>query len=375
MAQIALELQPCCGVRSGVGTYTYELVRRLQSGGGLEFRGNVFNFLGRNDNRRAFNGISLPITECRAFPYGVYRRIWHAVPLPYSALFPPAELTLFFSYIVPPRIDGKTVTTVYDLTHLRFPETMERSNYDHIRKNLAYSIERSTRIITISDFVRQELRELLDVPEERVCVIPCAPSFSPETASFAETAAKYGISKPYILFVGTIEPRKNLTRLLKAFDRLKREAGLPHQLVLAGGSGWKNREIYETAAALTCAEDVVFTGFVSAAEKNALYENASVFVFPSLYEGFGIPPLEAMHFGCPVVTSRAASLPEVVGDAAVLADPMSELSIAEGIFRVLRDEPCRAALIADGYRQEQKFTWDISAQKLTQLCAEIVGKG
>lgn len=374
MARVALELQPCCGSRSGIGTYTYELARRLHSGGGIEFQGNIFNFLGRNDNRAALAGISVPLAECRTMPYGVYRRVWHSVPLRYDRLFPHAELSLFFNYIVPPCIGGKTAAAVYDLTCLRFPETMERRNYRRISRDLAYSIDRSQRIITISSFVGQELRELLAVPAEKICVVPCAPSFGGGTAPFPEVAAKYGIAAPYLLYVGTIEPRKNLTRLIRAFERLKWEAGIPHRLVLAGGSGWNNQEIYRAAEASAFAGDIIFTGFVSAAEKNALYQNAAAFVFPSLYEGFGIPPLEAMHFGCPVVTSRAASLPEVVGDAACLTDPMDELSMAEGIFRVLHDAPYRAALTAAGHIQEKKFTWEASADRLTQMCRELLGE-
>ena len=374
MARVALELQPCCGVRSGIGTYTYELARRLHNGNGIEFQGNVFNFLGRNDNRTALAGISIPLSECRAMPYGVYRRVWHSVPIYYNRLFSHADLSLFFNYIVPPRIKGKVAAAVYDLTYLRFPETMERRNYRRISRDLAYSIDRSQRIITISSFVGRELHELLAVPAEKICVVPCAPSFGGGTVPFSEIAAKYRIATPYLLYVGTIEPRKNLMRLIRAFERLKRETGIPHRLVLAGGNGWNNQEIYRAVEASAFTEDIVFTGFVSAAEKNTLYQNAAVFVFPSLYEGFGMPPLEAMHFGCPVVTSHAASLPEVAGDAACLTDPMDELSMAEGIFRVLHDTSYRAALTAAGYVQEKKFTWEASADRLTQMCCELLGE-
>lgn len=372
MAKVALELQTVCGKRSGIGTYTYELACRLKDHDGLEFQGNLFNFLERNDNGAALTGISLPIAQCSILPYGVYRRIWHSVPMHYDRLFPHADLTLFFNYIVPPCITGKTVTTVYDLTYLRFPETMDRRNYRRIERDLAYSIERSTKIITISAFVGRELQELLDVPAEKICVVPCAPSFGTDIVPFQKLSERYGITSPYLLYVGTIEPRKNLVRLIRAFERLKREAGIRHQLVLAGGNGWNNEEIYRTAAESPYARDILFTGFVSAAEKNALYKNAAAFVFPTLYEGFGIPPLEAMHFGCPVVTSNAASLPEVVGNAAHLVDPLSEISIAEGIFQLLSDKSYCAALTANGYVQEKKYTWESSADKLTQLCREIL---
>lgn len=171
----------------------------------------------------------------------MYRRIWHSVPVRYDRLFPHADLTLFFNYIVPPCITGKTVTTVYDLTYLRFPETMDRRNYRRIERDLAYSIERSTKIITISAFVGRELHELLDVPTEKICVVSCAPSFGSGIVQLQDLLKKYGIATPYLLYVGTIEPRKNLVRLIHAFERLKRETGITHQLVLAGGNGGTTR--------------------------------------------------------------------------------------------------------------------------------------
>ena len=371
--KVALELQPCCGNRSGIGVYTYELARRLKDRNGLEFCGNLFNFMGRNDNSQALEGIKMPIRESRFFPYGVYRRIWNRVPIPYGSLFPGgADLTLFFNYIVPPRVDGRVMTAIHDLTYLRYPETMDAKNLRRIQKGIEYSIRRSSRILTISEFSKGELMELLDVPEEKISVVYTAPSLPPKSADFEECARKWGIKCPYLLYVGTIEPRKNLVRLLRAFDLLKSREKIPHQLVLAGGRGWRDGEIMETAQTIQHAQDVIFTGYVSAEEKNALYQNAAAFVFPSLYEGFGIPPLEAMALGCPVVCADAASLPEAVGDGAELVDPLEEESIAAGLLRVLSDREYAAELVKRGRRHAEKFTWGESAEKLTQICKEIL---
>lgn len=368
--RVALELQPCCGKRSGIGVYTYELARRLRSGDGLEFVGNLFNFAGRNDNSAALSGISMPIRESRLLPYGIYRRVWNVLPIPYRAMFPEgADLSVFFNYIVPPRVSGKVMTTLHDMTYLRFPETMDAKNRRRLDKGLRYSVERSDRILTVSEFSKRELRELLNIPEERVAVIPCAPSIGEERAPFSDCAAKFGLKGPYLLYVGTIEPRKNLIRLLKAFALLKREQGIPHQLVLAGGKGWANEEIYQTAERV---EDVIFTGYLSNGEKYTLYQNAAAFVFPSLYEGFGIPPLEAMTFGCPVVCANAASLPEVVGDAAELVEPGDETSIAEGIWKVISDQTRRDELTRRGAVQARKYTWDASGEKLAAVCRAVL---
>ena len=154
---IALELQPCCGKRSGIGNYTYELARHLEHASDLKFVGNVFNFLGRNDNRQAFAGINMPIRESRLFPYGVYRRIWNLVPIPYQSMFPgDADLSVFFNYIIPPHVSGKAIAAVFDLTYLRFPETMELRNRKRLNAGMKYSISRSDHIITISEFSKRE---------------------------------------------------------------------------------------------------------------------------------------------------------------------------------------------------------------------------
>lgn len=371
--RVALELQPCCGERSGIGTYTYELAKRMCAQDDVEFCGVLFNFLGRNDNRASLDGIEMPVQINKLFPYGIYRRIWRAFPLSYDKLFPQsADLSVFFNYIVPPQIKGKVITTVYDMTYLRYPETMDKRNFRRISRDIAYSVKRSCRIVTISEFSKREIVELLGIPEEKISVVYSAPSFTEKIAAIDDVRKRFSICKPYILYVGTIEPRKNLVRLLNAFSLLKAETNLPHQLVLAGGSGWANEEIYETAKGLSCANDIIFTGYLSTEDKNSLYQHADLFVFPSLYEGFGMPPLEAMHFGCPVVCANAASLPEIVGDAAELVDPLNEHSIAGGMWRVLTDKYYAEELIQKGRAREKKFTWDASVAMFMEVCCSVL---
>lgn len=365
--KVALELQPCCGKRTGIGNYAYELAKRLARHDGLEFQGNLFNFRGRNDNSSSLSGISMPVAENRLMPYGVYRRTWNAAPFSYGALFPQADITHFFNYIVPPRVKGKVITTVHDMTYLRYPETMDPKNLRRIRNGIQRSIDASEIVLTISEFSKREITELLDIPEERLAVVYYAASLGSDTGDFPAVSAQYNIRRPYILYVGTIEPRKNLMRLLRAFERLKKEANIPHQLVLAGGKGWVCEDIYRTASEITGNQDVVFCGYVSSAVKNALYANAAAFVFPSLYEGFGIPPLEAMTFGVPVICAGAASLPEVVGDAAALVDPLDEVDIAEGIWKVISNQDYAKALGERGRTRARKFSWEDSAQTLFNL--------
>lgn len=366
--RVALELQPALGKRSGIGNYTYELTQKLKSAADLQFVGNVFNFRGQTDLRE----FKLPVRQCPVMPYGVYRRIWHWLPIRYDRLFPAADLSIFFNYIVPPRISGKVLTVIHDLTWLRYPETLDDRNLRRIERDIKYSLERADRVLTISEFSRKEIIELLAVPAERIRVVSCAAGEMPESVDWDGLSGKYNLSKPYLLYIGNIEPRKNLAALLQAFALLKREQGIAHRLVIAGG-GWGQTDFQQVLQNLPCAADVVQVGYVQPAEKRALYENAAAFVFPSLYEGFGIPPLEAMVCGCPVVCASVASLPEVVGAAAELVNPLSAPAVAEGIWRVISDERRAAELRAAGFEQTKKYSWVKSARRLEKICREVLG--
>lgn len=341
----------------------------------LRFYGNVFNFCGRNSNSAVLNGIDMPIYESRAFHYGIYRRVWRYLPVDYESFFHhTADLSVFFNYVVPPRISGKVITTVHDMTCMRFPETMNARNRRRLAEGLIRSAARSDRILTVTEFSKKEICTLLHVPCEQIEVIPCAPNYTGTTNDWEAVRAKYGIEGSYILYVGTIEPRKNVARLLQAFDKAKKTAKIPHKLVLAGGMGWNNGEFDRALAGSAYRDDIVLTGYVTTEEKDCLYQHADIFVFPSLYEGFGIPPLEAMHFGCPVVCADAASLPEVVGEAAEKVNPYDIDSIAEGMLRVLLDEERKEELRRFGYIQEKKYTWDASAEKLKAVCREVLNE-
>lgn len=375
MRKVALDLQPTLDEHmSGIGTYTYEICRRLKSNNDIEYFGNAFSFKKENrikaDERLKAFPYKKDIAE---FPYKVFKYSSFILPLNYSNFFKEkTDLSIFFNYAVPGNVNGKVINVVHDLTYLRFPETVNYKNLIRLKYGMPTYLKRSDLILTVSEFSKKEIMELLHIPEEKIKVVYNAASFSNDLDDIGEVKYKYHINKDYLLFVGNIEPRKNIKRMIAAYIELREKYNVDIQLVLAGGKGWNNEEIFDYVSKSKYKNDIIFTGYVSKGEKNSLYKNAKAFIFPSIYEGFGIPPLEAMHFGCPCVVSRAASLPEVVGKAAKLVNPYSTIDIADGIYSVISNESYRQELINEGYIQEKKFSWDQSAKKLEGIIKDLL---
>ena len=262
--------------------------------------------------------------------------------------------------MLPPFLPAHTrkVLTVYDMVWHYFPETM--GNYNRLVSNLLAmrSIKSADHIITISKATAGALTEIAGVPPKKISVVyPAADSYNPldKSAAADYIAGKYGTYPKYILTVSTVEPRKNLTTLLRAFAALKNE---DIQLLIAGASGWKNSAVYAEYEKLGFLEtQVKFLGYVPDEDMNNLYSGASLFVFPSKYEGFGIPPLEAMASGTPVIVSNSSSLLEVAGGAGILIEPMDETGWRETILKVLSDFSLQKEMIKKGLEQANSFSW------------------
>ena len=367
-------------VPAGIGTLAAETARSLIRDGSLDCTIRAFS-RGRSaaqlEKLRHYGLDDEHIQISRFFPRGIYLRLWHAIPLPWSLFFRgKADLNLFWNYDVPPGVPGKTLVFVHDMTCLRCPETMDRGVRRLLERNLADTCRRADRILTLSDFSKREIVELMGVAPEKIAVVPCGVDhalFHPQedSAAVAGLREKYGIAEKYFLYVGTLEPRKNLPLLLKAYERLVLACPDAPQLVLGGRKGWQYESLMDTLGSEALRGRVICTDYLPRGEIPVLMAGALAFVFPSLYEGFGLPPAEAMACGTPVVVSDRASLPEVVGDAGLIVPVEDETALYEAMLRLLREPETRQRLSRLGPERAARYTWDAAAKRVLEVCREL----
>ncbi len=266
--------------------------------------------------------------------------------------------------VVPLASSLPSVVTVHDLAFIRFTQTFRGYNRAYLDFATRLSVRRAARILVVSEHTRREVIGLLGVPPERIVVTPNAVREHfrvPDPAALAAFRAQKGLPAQFVLYVGTLEPRKNLTTLLEAYAEVVRHHDVP--LLVGGGKGWLYEAVFQRLEQLGLGEKVHFIGYIDEDELPLWYAAASVFVFPSLYEGFGMPPLEAMACGTPVITSNSSSLPEVVGEAGITVAPTDAAGFAEAIARVLRDADLRQALREQGLVQARSFSWRVTAER------------
>ena len=281
------------------------------------------------------------------------------------------------NFELPVRKVCRYVVTIHDLIPLFFPKLVPWKHLLFFRLFMKRAAHTADVVITDSAHSARDLVQHLSVPAARIRVIYLgydgAYQEVRDPAIKRATCARYGITPPYLLFVGVIEPKKNLSRLLTAFALLRQQRP-DLQLVIAGGEGWGMTQLAQQAKAAGVEQHVIFPGFIPDADLPALYSGAAVFVFPSIYEGFGLPVLEAMSCGAPVVTSNVSSLPEIAGDAAVLVNPNEPSEICRGILAVLADEQKRCVMQAAGRLQAQKFSWARTAEETYRVYQEALAR-
>ncbi len=309
----------------------------------------------------------------------LYRLITSVLPFPsYSHYFgKDADITHFFNYIVPPHVVGKTVVTVHDMVCKAFPNTVRGRTKLMLSMGLEKSMKRADRIVTDSDFSRNEIIHYYPQFADKIRVVYCGVDtnrFHPidDRALIDATRQKYALDRDYFFYLGTVEPRKNLARLIEAYSIFCEDKNNPPYLVLGGGKGWLDTEIYASAEKLGLKDLVRFTEYIPEEDICPLQCGALAFVFPSIYEGFGMPPLEAMACGTPVITTTAASLPEVVGDAARCVGPFQVDEIAAALDEIYTSPDLRAELREKGLTRTKTLSWQSAAETLHAVYEELI---
>ena len=365
--RIAMDIRPLRDVMTGIGRYIFKLLHALEKCD----KENEYRLFWSNFKRPApdclpvahnFKQVSLRL------PGKAITALWAYTSFP-RAEFLTGEIDVFHApgFQVPPTRCAATVFTIYDLIPITHPQMAIPSAVRHIRPRMSHYVKRADLIVAISQATARELAGHFDVSGQKISVVyPGATLLSKASPQeIALTLAKFGLRNGYILFVSRLDPRKNLSRIIKAYEL----AGLAadFELVIVGPEGWHMEEMLITWQSSKFQDRIRWLKYVTDVELRTLYSGATFFVYPSLIEGFGLPILEAMSAGCPVLTSNTSSMPEVAGDAARYVDPVNVESIAEGMVELASDAALRARLIESGYQRLPLFTWENTAMEMIKV--------
>ena len=356
----------------GIGTYIRNLVAEL----GAIDPANEYVLLTRPDDTGAAGAAGPNFTAVAesSRPYSIGEQ-WR---IPRAVARSGADLLHEPHYVLPPLTRARTVVTIHDCIHLRFPEYLPgRAAHAYARTMIRMAARKADRVLTVSEASKRDILHYTGVPPEKVIVIHngldarfAAP---PDAEAVERVRQRFQLDQPFVLYVGNIKPHKNLTRLIAAFAAMREAGPEGLKLVVIGDETSKHPGLRQAVHRHRLDKHVRFFGFQPAATLVIFYRLARAFVFPSLYEGFGLPPLEAMANETPVVTSNVSSLPEVAGDAALLVDPYDVASIADGLRRAVTDEALRQQLIARGRTRAREFSWTRAASATLEVYRQVLG--
>lgn len=378
--RIAIDLTPIPSQKTGVGKYAMSLIDTLAE----QDRGNHYWLFVKKAQRQDFDPqkANFHLISCsNIIQNRIVRVLWEQLVLPLRLITRRIELLHSIHYTTPIVAACKRVVTFHDMTFFLFPDKHTLVKRIFFRLSIPLSAKIATRLIAVSRSTKTDMEKVLNVPENKIDVIHETVDFAYRPLHDAKAINrikwKYGIQDKYILYVGTLEPRKNIGRLIQAYGKLVLENRITQNLVIAGKKGWAYQEIYDVVEKLSpdCKKKIIFTGYVQEADLPLLYSGADLFVYPSLYEGFGIPPLEAMACGVPTISSKVSSLPEVVGGAGILVDPYDVEELAQSIHKVLTDEELREQLRQKGVRKAQEFSSEKLAKEMLKTYRKALKGG
>lgn len=364
--RIAILADPLDRQYAGVHIYTRELIRAMAA---MEHPHEII--LIRPEKKDDIEGVTEWVVPILPIPGHQSFRLFFQIPLllrkrKVDIVLEPAH---FGPFNLPKHI--KRITFIHDLTPLIFPE-MHTFHGQLLQKIFLPGIlRRADHVLVNSAYTQSDLIAHFPFCQDKstVTLLGKEALFQPDHRP--EVLQKYQVKQPYILYTGTIEPRKNLLTLLKAFHAFKKQTGLPHQLVWVGKSGWKNKEIFEAIESSPFRDDIIQTGYVLREELPALYSQGMVFVYPSLYEGFGLPILEAMACGTPIITSNTSSMPEVGGQAALYIQPKDHLSLTEYLIKIAQEPTFRQQKSAEVLQQASQFDWKETAIRSLEVVEKL----
>lgn len=373
MAHIAIEFTPAVTQGGGVARSVHEMTAALLAAARHDYTLFVAGDQPLPADIEGFN----PNVRRAPLSAMTLTRLWHRLrlPLPVEAFTGRQQLFFATDFALPPLLHRtRSAIFIHDLTYVRVPEAALPSLVAYLGAVVPRSIQRTDVVIVNSETTKADIVETYRTSPEKVIPIQFGvhKRFAPSNHPLGVLRDKYSLPEgPYLLAVGTVQPRKNYARLVTALKQL-RSGGMEISLVVAGGRGWLESPIYATVQAEQLEPYVKFLGYVDDGDLPALYSHAEVFVMPSLYEGFGLPVLEAMACGVPVVTSNVSSLPEAAGEAAMLVDPLNVDELAHALRRVLEDSGMREDMIGRGLLRAAGFTWERTAAQLADAFAQAL---
>ncbi len=374
--RITLDLSPAVHHHAGLGRYAHELLTALtQIDPANTYQSIYYAPTGHERPDPPLDRLPSQAIRLPAKPWRLSVLLADFAGLGMDDWLPHTDIFHATDHLLPPLKRARSVFTIHDLIYQFFPEHHLPLNRWYLRLMLPRFMRRANAIIAVSENTRRDVTRLMNIPAEKITVIHegVNPRFRPisEANALAQVRATYQLPERFILFLGTLEPRKNLLRLIEAYHALVTRNATTPPLVLAGRKGWLFQPIFERVKALGLEDKTIFTGWIAEADAPLLLSAAEVFAYPSVYEGFGLPPLEAMACGTPVITSNASSLPEVVGNAGILLSPDDAPAWANALERVLSDAGLRADLRARGLARARQFTWEATARQTLAVYQQV----